>query len=60
MTSTGATNKPFSIDKRRVYEAYKAVKSNRGAAGVDGQSLEMFEKDLGRNLYNEYVDENRW
>ena len=51
MTSTGATNKPFSIDKRRVYEAYKAVKSNRGAAGVDGQSLEMFEKDLGRNLY---------
>jgi RNA-directed DNA polymerase len=51
MTSTGATNKPFSIEKRRVYQAFKAVKSNRGAAGVDGQSLEMFEKDLGRNLY---------
>ena len=32
-----ATNKPFSIDKRLVYEAYKAVKSNRGAAGVDEQ-----------------------
>ena len=36
MTSIGAINKPFSIEKRRVYEAYKAVKSNKGAAGVDG------------------------
>ena len=51
MTSNGATNKPFSIEKRRVYEAYKAVKSNRGAAGVDGQTLEMFETDLAGNLY---------
>jgi RNA-directed DNA polymerase len=38
MTSMNATNKPFNVDKRWVYEAYKAVKSNRGAAGVDGQS----------------------
>ena len=51
MTSTGTINKPFSIEKRRVYEAYKAVKSNRGAAGVDGQTLEMFETDLAGNLY---------
>jgi RNA-directed DNA polymerase len=36
MTTTTPTNKPFQIDKRLVYEAYKAVKSNRGAAGVDG------------------------
>ena len=50
MTSIGTTNKPFLIEKRRVYEAYKAVKSNRGAAGVDGQTLEMFEKDLAGNL----------
>jgi hypothetical protein len=42
MTSTGTTNKPFRIEKRQVYEAYKAVKSNRGAAGVDGQTVEMF------------------
>ena len=46
-----ATNKPFNIDKRLVYEAYKAVKSNRGAAGVDQQTIEQFEADLAGNLY---------
>ena len=38
--------KPFNIDKKLVYDAYRAVKANAGAAGVDGQSLEMFDKDL--------------
>jgi RNA-directed DNA polymerase len=51
MTSMHATNKPFNIDKRLVYEAYKAVKSNRGAAGVDAQTIEQFEADLSGNLY---------
>jgi RNA-directed DNA polymerase len=51
MTSTDTTNKPFMIDKRLVYEAYKAVKSNGGAAGVDGQTIEQFEADLRGNLY---------
>ena len=51
MTSIDTTNKPFMIDKRQVYEAYKAVKSNKGAAGVDGQTIEQFEADLGGNLY---------
>ena len=46
-----ATNKPFNIDKRLVYEAYKAVKANRGAAGVDEQTIEQFEADLSGNLY---------
>jgi len=46
-----ATNKPFNIDKRWVYEAYKAVKSNRGAAGVDEQTIEQFDADLSGNLY---------
>ena len=46
-----ATSKPFNIDKRLVYEAYKAVKSNRGAAGVDEQTIEQFEADLSGNLY---------
>jgi RNA-directed DNA polymerase len=48
MTSIDTTNKPFIIDKRRVYEAYKAVKSNKG---VDGQTIEQFEADLEGNLY---------
>jgi group II intron reverse transcriptase/maturase len=52
MTSMHATtSKPFNIDKRRVYEAYKAVKSNRGAAGVDKQTIEQFDADLSGNLY---------
>jgi RNA-directed DNA polymerase len=51
MTTTISTNKPFHIEKKRVYEAYKAVKSNRGAAGADGQTLKAFEKDLKGNLY---------
>ena len=51
MTTTNTTNKPFLIEKWRVYEAYKAVKSNQGAAGVDGQTIEAFEDDLKGNLY---------
>jgi group II intron reverse transcriptase/maturase len=45
------TDKPFKIDKRLVYEAYKAVKSNAGAAGVDGETIAQFEADLQNNLY---------
>jgi group II intron reverse transcriptase/maturase len=43
--------KPYAIPKRIVWDAYKKVKANRGAAGVDGQSLVAFEKDLKNNLY---------
>ena len=43
--------KPFCITKRQVWEAYKRVKANQGAAGVDGQSIEAFEEDLEGNLY---------
>lgn len=43
--------KPFSISKTIVWEAYKRVKANAGAAGVDRQSIEEFEKDLTGNLY---------
>ncbi len=46
-----ATGKPFDIEKKQVYEAYKAVKSNGGAAGVDEQTIEQFEADLKNNLY---------
>ena len=43
--------KPFSISKRQVWEAFKQVKANQGAAGVDGQSIAAFEEDLENNLY---------
>ena len=43
--------KSFDISKRLVWEAYKSVKANDGAAGVDGQSIEEFETDLKNNLY---------
>jgi RNA-directed DNA polymerase len=43
--------KPYVIPKQIVWDAYKKVKANRGAAGVDGQSLGDFEKDLKGNLY---------
>ena len=43
--------KPFEISKRRVLEAYWHVRANRGAAGIDDESIEMFEANLSRNLY---------
>lgn len=47
MTST----KPFSIAKREVWEAYQQVKANRGAAGIDEETITMFEQNLSQNLY---------
>jgi len=43
--------KPFLISKREVWEAYQRVKANKGAAGIDEQSITEFEKDLKDNLY---------
>jgi len=43
--------KPFDIPKREVWEAFKRVKANQGAAGVDGQSIAEFEAALAVNLY---------
>jgi RNA-directed DNA polymerase len=43
--------KPFVISKWVVKDAYEKVKANAGAAGVDGESIAVFEADLKRNLY---------
>ena len=43
--------KPFNISKILVWEAWLAVKSKQGAGGVDGVTIESFEKNLSRNLY---------
>lgn len=45
------TTKSFDISKQVVWEAYKKVKTNKGAAGVDDESIEDFEKNLKDNLY---------
>ena len=45
------SGKPFAITKWEVWEAYRQVKSNRGAPGVDGVTIEEFDKDLKNNLY---------
>jgi RNA-directed DNA polymerase len=45
------SSKPFAISKRKVWEAYLRVKANQGAAGVDGESIAEFERNLKGNLY---------
>jgi len=43
--------KPYRISKRLVFEAYKQVKANKGAEGLDHQSIQDFEVNLKDNLY---------
>jgi len=43
--------KPFSISKWVVGEAFRRVKANGGAGGVDRESIEGFERNLKKNLY---------
>ena len=46
MGKSGQQDKPFMIPKQLVWEAYRRVKANKGAAGVDRVSMEGFEEDL--------------
>ena len=46
-----AKPKSFAISKEDVWKAYKRVRANKGAAGVDGESITEFEKRLEDNLY---------
>jgi RNA-directed DNA polymerase len=43
--------RPFEISQKVVVEAWKQVKANQGAPGVDAQSIAEFEKHCRNNLY---------
>jgi len=43
--------KSHEISKQVVLEAFQRVKANKGAAGIDKESLEAFETNLENNLY---------
>jgi RNA-directed DNA polymerase len=43
--------KPYDIPKQTVWDAFQRVKANKGAAGVDEETIGEFEKDLKGNLY---------
>jgi RNA-directed DNA polymerase len=45
------STKPYRIAKRVVWEAYQNVKANHGAAGIDEETISMFEQNLSKNLY---------
>jgi retron-type reverse transcriptase len=51
VSRSGSQEKPFVIPKQLVWEAWKRVRANKGAPGVDMQSLAEFESDLRNNLY---------
>jgi RNA-directed DNA polymerase len=51
VSESKSQDKPFDISKWVVWEAYQRVKANKGAAGVDDESIAEFEQERDRNLY---------
>jgi RNA-directed DNA polymerase len=51
MSEPKPDGRPFVISKRLVWEAWRRVKANRGAEGVDEESIQAFEVNLRDNLY---------
>lgn len=45
-----------------LYDAWLAVKANRGSAGIDGETIQLFEIELGQNLreIQRFLRENRY
>ena len=51
MSTTTSLGKSFDISKQQVWDAFRQVRRNKGAPGVDGVTLAEFEEDLGNNMY---------
>jgi len=49
--SGSVKDKPFEIDKRLIWDAWKQVRERQGAPGIDAQTIEQFEADLQGQLY---------
>lgn len=43
--------KSFGVSKGMVYSSYVKVCDKKGGAGIDKETIEMFNKDLSKNLY---------
>ena len=52
--------KPFAIPKLLVWEAWRQVKANKGAPGVDGQDLDEFEADLAGQPLQDLESDEFW
>ena len=48
---SGAETKSIPITKRMIWESYKKVRKNKGAAGIDEETIDMYEQRLEDNLY---------
>ena len=59
MSELKSSGKTFDISKAEVWQAWKKVKANKGAPGVDGCSIEDFEADLKNNLYKVWSASSR-
>lgn len=43
--------KSFAVSKQMVYDSYLKVCSKDGSEGIDKETIDMFNKDLSKNLY---------
>jgi group II intron reverse transcriptase/maturase len=48
---SGAETKSIPITKRMIWESYKKVRKNKGAAGIDEETIDKYEERLEDNLY---------
>ena len=51
MSTTKPQVKPFNISKKLIWQAYQQVRTNKGASGIDEESIADFERNLKDNLY---------